>query len=131
MKSILKALVLAPVVLAAAAVTANTAMAEATLKVPFSFSVAGKECPAGLYTVEKGLSNSIVTLKSKDTSRSFNWVIGPGDGSKASSLATLKFDQDGDSHSLMQVQYGSYQTGKLIKHSHRTEFVSAPIGQGR
>jgi hypothetical protein len=52
MGSILRNFVLAPAAMAAAALATNTAMAE-TLKVPFTFTVDGKDFPAGLYSVQR------------------------------------------------------------------------------
>ena len=50
MKSIFSKFVLAPAVLAAAALAANSAIAE-TVKIPFNFTAGNKVLPAGDYTI--------------------------------------------------------------------------------
>ena len=130
MRSILKTLVLVPVVLVAAVVATNTAMAEVTVKVPFTFSVAGKQCPAGIYTVQKDPLHGLVKLQSQDNSRIFNWVLGPGDSDNNSKII-LKFDDFGANHQLRSLQYGSLTTATLDrKHSEREDSVM-PMGEGR
>ncbi len=70
MTSILRSIVLAPAILAAAALAGNVAAAETTLKVPFNFSVAGKSMPAGYYTVQRDSSGNIVSLRGRDAEHS-------------------------------------------------------------
>jgi hypothetical protein len=127
MRIILRTLVLAPVVMAAAVLATNTAMAESTnIKVPFSFTVAGKVCPAGIYLVQKDLTQSLVTLQSKDGTKSFTWTLSPGDAAPTDTAVKLKFDEVGNSHTLRAVQYGPLETYKLgafkhAQHSPATE----------
>ena len=130
MRSIIRKVVLAPVLLAAAVVAVNTAKAEARLDVPFTFSVAGKMCPAGTYTVNRDPLHSIVTLKSKDAKKSFNFTLGPGDDAKPGSVI-LKFDEIEGSHALRTVQYNSLTTSRLDKRSGHIENISVPMGEGR
>ena len=114
MQNILRNIILAPVVLAAAVVATNTAKAEVTVKVPFSFTAAGKQCAAGTYIVQRDRQHSLITLKNTDASQGFNWIVGPGDG-VTDSLVTLKFDENGQNHTLRQIEYGSQKTGILDK----------------
>ncbi len=95
MGSILRNFVLAPAAMAAAALATNTAMAE-TLKVPFTFTVDGKDFPAGLYSVQRQSSQNLVTLISKDASQSFTWVVAPGDPAPTDTAVTLRFSELGE-----------------------------------
>jgi len=108
--------ILAPAVLAAASFAAISAHAEATLKVPFSFTAAGKALPAGDYVVSKDAKSNLVTLRGKNGGSSFTWVTGPGDAD--AKKVTLRFDAVGATHELRTVQYGSSITGRLDKTKH-------------
>ena len=129
MRSILGKLFLAPVVLAAAAFTATTAKADATVKVPFNFTVAGKNCPAGYYTVKQDLVHNMVTLQGKNAPRTFSWFLNPADDVAPSSKVTLRFNELGESHSLQLVQYGSRATSRLDKQNRRSEHIQVVQGQ--
>jgi len=131
MKNTLKTLVLAPAVLAAAVLASNVASAEALVKVPFNFTVAGKVCPAGLYSVDRDNIGTMVTLRSKDAPRSFSWVVTPGDPAPTDSRVVLRFDAQGQTHALRNVQYGSVITSRLDKKTVDTERVPALIVQGQ
>ncbi len=115
MGSMLRNIVLAPVVMAAAALATNTASAETRLNVPFSFTVNGKDCPAGVYTVDRDTHGSLVTLKSQDARNTFRWGLGPGDPDPMAKGVVLKFDEIGESHILQSVQYGPLVTSRLDK----------------
>lgn len=125
MRSILSKLVLAPVILAAAALASNTAMAESTVNVPFSFKAAGKVWPAGLYTVQKGDFGNMVTLISKESSLSFTSLIGPGEPDPNESKVTLKFDEIGAGHALRSIQYGPQITSRLDKRAIHSEYLTS------
>jgi len=131
MRSILGKLFLAPVVLAAVAFTATTAKADATVKVPFSFTVAGKSCPAGLYTVKHDITRSMVTLTSKNSPQAFTWVLGPGDAAPTTTAVILKFNEEGETHTLRSVQYGSLITSRLDKKTKHSEHVHTQVVQGQ
>jgi hypothetical protein len=132
MRSILRSLILAPVVLAAAALAANTAMAETTVNVPFSFSVAGKSCPAGRYIVDRNLSHNYVTLIAKNAPVGFQWILTPGDDDRKSSEITLSFDRQGEGYVLGLVQYGRLATHRLDKASPHSEHKTiSATGQGQ
>ena len=131
MRSILHNLILAPVVMAAAALVTTSAMAEATVNVPFSFTVAGKYCPAGPYLVQRDLAHNFVTLKSKNAPLGFNWLIGPGNPGPTDTKVTLRFDDWGANHALQSVQYGSLITSKLDKGASGREHNPVRIVQGQ
>lgn len=114
MQSILRNFVLAPVVMAAAALATNTAMAE-TVNVPFSFTVNGKNLPAGYYSVRREISQNMVTLRSNVSSDSFTWIVTPGNPDPNETAVVLKFDEAGPAHALQSVQYGPLVTSKLDK----------------
>jgi hypothetical protein len=129
--NILRNMILAPVVMAAAALATNTAMADTTLKVPFSFTVAGKTCPAGLYLVKRGTSSNLVTLQNKETAQAFSWIIGPGDPTPSDLAVTLKFDEMGDAHALRSVQVGPWITSRLDKKTKQNEHIAPQVIQAQ
>jgi hypothetical protein len=132
MKSIFSKFVLAPAVLAAGVLAANSAMAETTVKVPFNFTAGGKVCPAGYYTVEKQTSGSFVTLVHKGYPETFTWVVGPGTVDPTDTKVALKFDQSGSAHVLQAIQYGSLMTSRLDKKTLRdAERESTRLSGGR
>jgi|SRR5580698_2581492 hypothetical protein len=125
MKSLFGKIVLAPVLLAAAALASNTAMAESTVNVPFTFKAAGKVWPAGLYTVQKGDFGNMVTLISKENSLSFTSLVGPGEPGPDATNVTLKFDEVGIGHALRTIQYGPQITGRLDKRAIHSEYLTS------
>jgi hypothetical protein len=131
MQNILRNLVLAPVVLAASALTANTAMAQATVNVPFTFQVAGKVLPAGQYYVGRDGNSSIVTLKSAETAQAFNWILTPGSPAPTDTAVVLRFDGEGEQHTLRTVQYGALITPRLDKKTWKTEHLPTQVVLGR
>jgi hypothetical protein len=112
MRSNLRNILLTPAFLVAAGLATNNATAQ-NLKVPFSFNVAGKECPAGVYSVQRDGLGSLVTLRSNASGRSFTWIIAPGNPSPLATQVVLTFDEDGQTHTLRSVQYGSWVTSPL------------------
>ena len=116
MRSILRFLVLAPAMIAAAALATNSAMAEATINVPFSFTVAGKHCPAGQYMIQRDPIHNFVTLRGKYAPVGFNWILGPGDGVARDSNIRLSFAQQNQSYALDSVQFGSQTTSQTTRH---------------
>jgi hypothetical protein len=121
MNYMLRRFVLAPVVLAAAAMTATSAMAATSIKVPFSFTVEGKYCPPGRYLIDKDRLSHIVTLRGVDNGEMFSWVVGPGEPAPTDTKVSLKFDQVGVNHALRSVQFGPEITGILDKHTKQIE----------
>jgi hypothetical protein len=122
MRSIVHKFILASVVMAAAALATNTAMAEGVLiKVPFNFIVAGKNCPAGLYSVQRDSASHILFLQSRTQPQIFGWVAGPGAPEPNDGRVRLKFTEDGMTHTLQSVQYRSLITARLDKHTPHSE----------
>jgi hypothetical protein len=117
--------------LMAATFAASSAMAETTLKVPFSFTAAGKNLPAGLYSVKKDSTGNFVTLTSKDSLQSYTWVLGPGAPDPTDKSIVLKFDDLGQTHALRSIQFKSMTTAQLDKRAAETERASARLSQGR
>ena len=132
MKSIFSRLVLAPAALAAVALVAGSAMAETTIKVPFSFTADGKVCPAGYYTVIHDDTSSFVTLAHKGYPEVLTYVVGPGAPDQADRKVSLKFDAVGDGHVLQSIQFGSVVTARLDKKSsHDAERDATRLTGGR
>ena len=115
MRSILRKLILVPAVMAAATLATTSAMAEARVKVPFSFTVDGKNCPAGQYTVDRDARSNLVTLKGRDASQTFTWLLNPGDPGPKDANVVLRFGADGQKHTLQSIQYESLITRRLDK----------------
>jgi len=130
MKSIVSKFFLASAVLAAAALAANSATAETTVKVPFDFTAGGKVCHAGYYIVQKDAD--FVTLIHKGFPESFAFLVGPGAAEPTDQKVSLKFDAIGNTHVLQSIQYGSVVTARLDKQSLRdAERESTRLSGGR
>jgi hypothetical protein len=129
MRSPLRKLFLAPAILAAAAVATSTALAETQVSVPFSFTAAGKVCPAGLYHVDKGPVSNTVRLASDDSSRSFVWILAPGKPGPDDQRIVLTFDNLGTTHALASVQFRGKITSRLDKPA--KEYVPSRIVAGQ
>jgi hypothetical protein len=129
MKNMIRNLMLASAVVATAALATTSAMAT-TLNVPFSFTVNGKQCPAGVYSVERGINSSVVSVSNREGSRNFTWVLHPGDPDPTEKAVILHFENQGDTHVLQSVQYGSQVTSPFTKKSKRTEYPTMSIGAG-
>jgi hypothetical protein len=99
--------------LAAVAFTANTAMAESNINVPFTFTVDGQKCPAGLYSVSKDSQAGFVKLVGP--ANTFVWGAHPGDAKPDDKRLVLKFGQLGEDHVLRSIQYGPLVTSQLDK----------------
>ncbi|HZC43339.1 MAG TPA: hypothetical protein VE195_04135 [Acidobacteriaceae bacterium] len=127
MRSKLHTVLASAALMAAAVLATNSAMAETTLTVPFSFMVAGKQCPAGRYTVKENAIGSYVTLTNQDSSRVFTWIMGPGAPDYKSGEVVLKFDLSGQTHLLRSVAVGPMTTPKLDKDSGNSEYRQAEI----
>ena len=130
MKSNLFSRILASVVLTAAAVTAIPAMAAtSTIKVPFNFTIDGKTCPAGEYSVNLNPMSKLVKLQSLTSPNSFIWPVRDADQNTGS--VVLKFDEQSQTHVLRSIQYGSVVTSQLdnIKNG-KTQDVSAGSAEG-
>lgn len=119
-------LILAPAVLAAAALTIQPALAETTtLNVPFSFSVGNKILPAGPYTVARDGHGNFLRLESPDMSQIFTWLALPS--ATKTGRVVLRFEQEGQKHRLQSVQYGVMQTPDLEKRIKNSKAVVEEI----
>jgi hypothetical protein len=116
----LRSLFLAPAFLAAAAITPQLASA-AVLHVPFAFTVSGHTLPAGEYTVNSDMQHGFVTLTNTDGTKTFNWMLAPGDPDPGSSKVAMRFDVTDSGYVLQSVQYGGMITSKLDKKLHVNE----------
>ncbi len=119
---------LAPVLLAAAALTTTTAQAE-KINVPFSFTVAGHTMLPGYYTVDRESSSNMVTFKSADGSKTYSWILGPGEPAPGDTKVALKFDSK--TLALRSIQYGSLVTSRLDRDTKLNAFEPARLSQGR
>lgn len=131
MRITLNKFILAPMVLAAAALAANSAMAEARVNVPFNFTVAGKSFPAGAYTVLEDSVHNNVILWSKTAPVSFISMIGAGNPAPTDTKVILKFDELGDKFALKTIQYHSLITPLLDKHEKNTEHAPVRMIEGQ
>jgi hypothetical protein len=113
-------LILAPALLAAAALTPQPASA-AVLHVPFAFTVAGQTLPAGSYTVDRDSTAGYVTLKSPDGRKSFNWLVGPGEPAPYSTGIAMSFDSTGSGYALRSIRYNAQITSRIDKKLHQNE----------
>jgi hypothetical protein len=127
MRSTLRSFVLAPAIVVAIAFTANTVMAE-SIKVPFNFTVAGKSCPAGVYSVNA--SGNSVNLMGRSEGN-FTWLTHTGNPNSPDGRVVLTFDQVGADHVLRSVQFGSEETFRLDKKLKVDESAQVRIGQGQ
>ena len=133
MRSILHSLVLAPALLAGAALAPNIAMAEAVVNVPFNFVVDGKICPAGQYSVRRDPIRNEVFLRGQKAPVGFHWFLAPGDDNRQPSNVTLHFNQDDQNFTLQTVEYGRLTTHSLVrKPKHGTRDMERVVqGQGQ
>ena len=116
-------LVLAAAAMATAALTINTANAEATkVNVPFSFKVAGKVLPAGEYSVERDRNGNFIKLQGKDPAQ-LGIVVASAMAADGK-LVSLKFDTQNNEHVLETIQYGHMISSRLDKGSKSHEDVS-------
>ena len=123
--------ILAAIVLTTAALSTHAAKAETTLNVPFNFTVAGKAMPAGVYTVQQDTFHNMVTLRNKDTSRSFAYVLRPGNPTTDEVHVSLKFQSAGEMRVLRSIQVGSRVTARLDNAPAPGNYEPARLSQGR
>ncbi|HEY6489870.1 MAG: hypothetical protein WCC26_04140 [Terracidiphilus sp.] len=109
-------LLVALVATATATLAATPARADARVKVPFSFTVDGKRCPAGTYLVKEDANTDTVILVGRDPSRIFSWIIAPDSIEVDPNRVVLQFDRAGSDHALRSIKYGSQGTLRLDTH---------------
>jgi len=115
MKTNLRNLILAPAAVVAFALASHAAQADTVAKVPFNFTVNGKICPAGAYTIHRDMNNSVVTLHGVDSKVTYMWNMRPGDAAPTATGDKLLFDAEGEYRALRFVQSGPLTTGRLDK----------------
>src|SRR5258708_6743232 len=120
MRLSLPTLVLAPALLAAAAVMPQHASA-AVLHVPFAFTVNGHNLPAGDYTVDTQLNGDAVMLATADRSLQLTWLLLPGDPAPGETKVIMKFDAGDSGYQLRSIQYRALITNRLDKKSYGSE----------
>ena len=126
----LKSVLSAAVILTTAGVCTH-AKAETALNVPFSFTVAGKTMPAGVYMVKQDAAHNVVVLRTKDATKSFSTLLGPGAGTGDNAHIALRFESAGESHILRRIEVGSKMTSRLEDGPVREGFDPARLSQGR
>ena len=132
MRFLLHRFVLAPAVMVAAALATNVAKAETTIKVPFSFIVAGKTFPAGIYSIARDeKDHGFVTLASKASGQTYSCLLTPGAPDPNERKVALNFDLVGQTHLLQSIQYGPMITAKLDKKSLANERQNLQNSGGR
>jgi len=113
----------AALAVAASATLPAVAATSTTIKVPFSFSVDGKICPAGTYSVERDLLGMTLKLHSQDASKNFAWIT-TYSPAKDGDRVTMQFDSRGQIHALRSIQSGSLVTPTLDRKHGNTESIS-------
>lgn len=128
MQSTLRRIAIAPALIMAAALAASPAVAETTtIKVPFSFEVAGKTFPAGDYLIHRDDKDNFVTLAPKGSSQSFSSILGAGAANPWEYKIALKFDLVGQTHLLQSIQYGTMITNTLDRKALESERERGPV----
>ena len=132
MTSKLRNLMLAPAAVLAFALASHAATAEPMAKVPFSFTVEGRICPAGEYLVHRDMRNNTVMLQGRNNKVGYMWSLKAGDGDPAAKNVALQFTEQGENHSLRLIQYGSettYQLDKKDSNQRERETIRSVAGQ--
>lgn len=122
---------IALVAAAAATMAVKPALADANIKVPFSFLVAGKRCPAGTYKVKSDATGKSVMLVGPDASVNFTWIIMPKPGAGDPNKVALWFDEANSDHVLRSIQYGPEATPLLDIHERRPGASQTQVSDGR
>ena len=114
MRKMLRTLLMAPVVMAAALAT-HPAMAQSAkvAKVPFNFVVSGHLWPAGRYVISRTMNGNVVEVASTNHPFRSMWVLGPGAPAPTDARVLLSFDVQGTRHTLHAVQYEGLITASL------------------
>lgn len=124
-------LLVALVATATATLAGKPARADTSVKVPFSFTVDGKRCPAGTYRVKGDAASTSVTLVGRDSSKIFTWVVVPITGESDPNKVVLQFDQEGSGHALRSIQYKSQATSRLDAHGLQSDDSEDTVRGGR
>lgn len=123
------------VIFAAAALFATSAFAanKAVVNIPFNFESKGESFPAGQYVATLESNDSVLGLTSvTDPRLSAHWTTGPADYNPSNEKLTIKFDDQGTSHTLRSVQLGPRITSRLdapARHHDAGSIVATASGQ--
>jgi hypothetical protein len=131
MRTILSRSILSSAVIALAALATSSAKAETTLNVPFSFTFAGKTCPAGHYSVRHDSTGNFVILRNEDMSQTYLWILASGAPEPNKDKIAMRFDSFGETHALRSIQLGSMITPRLDKTSAAAERAAARHAEGQ
>ena len=129
MLTTLRTHVLATAAFLAMAFAAQSAMAAATVNIPFNFMVGNTVCPAGQYMIHQDQAGRTVALAGN--AKGFLWFAHPGNPTADERRVVLSFDKLGTMRALRTVQYGSQVTARLDgKYAHaRLESEQIVAGQ--
>ena len=116
---------------AAVTLAAKPAFADANVKVPFSFLVGGKRCPAGTYQVKGDSTGKSVTMVGRDSSVNFTWIVMPKPGEGDPNRVALWFDKTNADHVLRSIQYGPEATPLLDVHERQPGEMQTLVSGGR
>jgi hypothetical protein len=129
MRSILRLIVLAPVLCTTAAFAAE----KVSVNVPFSFESHGKSFPAGRYDVRLDDSLHVLTLNNREQpGKGLAWGASQTVAGANAPALTLKFDVVDNTHELRTIRLENYETAVLNahkKHSLEREVSYAKVGQ--
>ncbi len=131
MRTILSRFILSSAVIALAALATDSAKAETTLNVPFSFTFAGKTCPAGHYSVRHDSTGNFVILRNEDSPLTYAWILASRAPEPNKDKVALRFDSFGETHALRSIQVGSMITPQLDKTSEAAELAAARHAEGQ
>jgi len=117
-------------VVSAVALSALTFAQDATyhlnVSVPFDFYAAHQQLPAGTYQFAVNYETHAVTLRNRETGRSFTLLAVPSDG-ESFAQAMVEFDVIGDTHWLADLKTANAG----VKFSSREPSVTAARSSGK
>ena len=113
---------------------AQEATYQVHVNIPFEFYAAGQQFPAGAYLFTVGYGAHEVTLRSKQTGRSFSLMAIPDDGD-ASGQAYVEFEIAGGRHRLADIRtqnsgvdfFPEQSSTTTTAHDHKTVAIVAML----
>lgn len=98
-----------------AAVPAASAQSRITVDVPFSFTIADKECPAGVWKfAQSGTNRSLYTIRSQDGKHFFMMMLVPSQESAEPGPARLVFHRYGSQSFLAEIRDSSSNGSRVL-----------------
>jgi hypothetical protein len=116
---------------AATTFAANASSTEKRFEVPFNFTVAGQNWPAGTYLLDKNGTTYSAHLQSMDAKKNLALTLSPGDPAPTDTRAILTFVEDKQNHELKSVQYGSMVGSLHASHNRQSEQRTIRTVQGQ